>query len=186
MIPLGVSSSGRFAPNLLSSPDDHSTAAWSSEPGWTASISDVDGGSTAEQWVEHSGSGSRNSIQYNIATSAGAHQMDYYYKQKSGSNSARRLSIGISNYPDWDREAIIVVDETGTVTGATTTGSGFSVNSSQISASTNSFYFVTFKFTVNVTALNVFLEHLDDADSGTYTGDGSSGWIIDNHRLYKI
>jgi len=185
VIKLGIASSGYAFTNLLSSPDNHAAAAWGSGSGWTASISDVDGGSTAEQWVEHSGSGTRDITQNAISTSTGSHIMELYYKQKSGSDSARRLLFEIGNYPAWSSGLDLTLDETGTVIDYSTYGSAFTAGTAQSTVSTNSFFRVTATFTTTATSLIVYAQHRNDS-SATYTGDGASGWIIDNHRLYKI
>lgn len=187
MIPLGVASSGYAFTNILPSADNHASATWGSGSGWTASVSDVDGGTTAEQWVEHSGSGTRSIYTTaGFSTTAGVHQMDLYYKQKSGSDSARRLLFEIANGPStWNSGVDLTLDETGAIIDYSGYGSAVTILSSEISPSTNGFYRVSCKFNTTATTILVYMEHRNDS-SATYTGDGSSGWIIDNHRLYKI
>ena len=79
--------------------------------------------------------------------------------------------------------AYAIVDEAGTIADSNSFGS-WTLHSATVTAEGNGYYRVSIDYTTTDASVQAFLRQRDD--SGTsYTGDGTSGWLIDDHTISK-
>lgn len=167
-------------PNLLTDPNDHSTANWT-RAGMTLSGSQTDrnNGSTAELFMEDTSIFEHSFRQNSITVTAGRIVGIVYYKQYPGSVSTRLIQMNIESGA---AGAYINADKNGAVN-ASGGWSGFTVNAATVSSASNGYYKMTLDIQVGVTSVNMFLASATSA-STNFAGDTATGWYIDDHGLY--
>lgn len=169
--------------NKITSPNDHrdSTPEWS-QPTGTITLGQTDrfGGTSAEKITEHSGSGGVEFQNDDLTVTTGRLVLECFYKQVSGSASGRKISFSIAEN-DWNSAVFIDCDATG---GYDPDYYGsWSINSASVTASANGFYKARIDFQCTDTLVLAWIGLLNGG-SLSYTGDGTSGWFIDDHRLW--
>lgn len=172
--------------NILPSADNHNNGTY--WPGGSTFFAltqpDYLGGTTGERLREDTGSGSKSTTQYGISTTAGTHRTDLWVKALAGS-AAREVELDYSDGA-WTNGIYFNMDEAGNyATG--TWGSGWAVLSSNVYSYGTGWYHYWFTFTIPSGASPI-LSWIGLINGGTssYTGDGASGFYVDNHRLYKL
>lgn len=171
--------------NLLPNANDHSL--WTDATGFTSGQTDRFGGSTAEAWTEHSGFGdSPRAEMPSIALGPGRYIAELYYKALPGSNPDRQIEMDIWTAVTQFHAIWIYGDKDGNVLGVRESDpSPWIVHSATITPAQNGFYRMTLDFTTSDANVAMWIG-FNEASVGAfeYVGDGVSGWLIDDHRIY--
>jgi hypothetical protein len=169
--------------NILPNADDHS--GWTGAAGLTGTQTDRFGGTTAEEWIEHSGAAAGRSLaKDSISSGTGRFLAQVFYKQVASSDAARVFEMDVATAVSFAKYVYIFGDEAGNVVDHGAAG-GWTLHDYGIDASTGGYYRMWMDFTTTDASIQMYLAHR--ADSGaSYTGDGASGWYIDDNSIVKI